>query len=249
MARVDDHCDAVGAECFVDGIRDLRGQFFLDLQALAEDVDDAHKFRQSHHAAVWDVCDMRFAHERHHVMLAVAVNLDVLEEDEFVVAFDFREGSLQWLVGISAVSPEVFVHRFDDSRWRVDQPLAVGIFADETQEGTDIIHRLLCVRSVEIRFLHGAEIVAGVPRDRHCVSVEKSRILQQWQARGVNRPTDTAPLTRHIERDGLDGMMVMVRMLRAGISEFRFSISRLRSQNLRDLLRASSDTRATLVCE
>lgn len=85
---------------------------------------------------------MRLAHKRHHVMFTVAVNLDVLEEHELVVSLDLAEGALQRLVRIRAISPKVFVHRLHDARWRVEQTLARGIFADEAQEGTDVVHRL-----------------------------------------------------------------------------------------------------------
>ncbi len=117
---------------------------------------------------------MCFPHERHHVMFAVAVDFDVLQEDEFVITFDLCESPLQWFKRVGAVAPEVLMHRPDNPRRCVEQSLAIGILADEAEQGTNMRHGLFRFGCREIRFLHGGEIVARRGSARGSLSRWKS---------------------------------------------------------------------------
>ena len=166
VARLDDHRHAVGAQRGVDRVGDLGCELLLDLQALGVDVDDARELGEPDHAAVGDVRDMRLAHERHHVVLAVAVDLDVLEEHQLVVALDLAEGALQRLEGIGVVAPEVLVHGLDDPGWGVDQAFPRGVVADEAEERLHVRHGLLGLGGIHVGFEHGGEMVAVCLRRR-----------------------------------------------------------------------------------
>lgn len=93
VARLDDHRHAVRAEGGVDGVRNLRRELFLNLQTLRVDVHDARELGESDDTTIRDVCHMRLPNKRHHVVLAVAVHFDVLQEHEFVVPLDLTEGA------------------------------------------------------------------------------------------------------------------------------------------------------------
>ncbi len=83
-----------GCEDAHEGVGDLRGQPLLDLRALGEHVDEPGQLGQPRDAPalVGDVADVRDAVEGHEVVLAGAVELDVLDEDHLVVAEVERRG-------------------------------------------------------------------------------------------------------------------------------------------------------------
>ncbi len=76
MARFNDHADALWLDGFLNGLGNLRGQPFLDLQAAGEDFDQARNLAQADDFAVRNICDMDFAKERQDVVLAEAEHLD-----------------------------------------------------------------------------------------------------------------------------------------------------------------------------
>ena len=67
----------------------------LGLQPARIDVDQAGELGKPHHPVDRLVGDMRLAHERHHVMLAMGVERDVAHQHEIVVTADLAEGALQ----------------------------------------------------------------------------------------------------------------------------------------------------------
>ena len=92
VLALQDHRDALRLEVRLDRVRDLLGQLLLHLQALGEDVHHARELAQADDAPVGNVRHVRLADERHHVVLAVAVHLDVAHEHQLVVALDLLEG-------------------------------------------------------------------------------------------------------------------------------------------------------------
>jgi len=61
MARFNDHADALWLDGFLNGLGNLRGQPFLDLQAAGEDFDQARNLAQADDFAVRNICDVNFA--------------------------------------------------------------------------------------------------------------------------------------------------------------------------------------------
>jgi hypothetical protein len=72
---------------------------------------------------------MRHAQERRHMMLAVALDADVAQHDEIVVAAGLLELARQHLGGIERVARVVFLERIGDAARRILEALACGIVA------------------------------------------------------------------------------------------------------------------------
>ena len=106
----------------------------LDIIRWSEDLDDPCQFRETDDPAVRDIGDMGLAHERHHVMFAMALDLHVLEKNQLVVVLDLAEGFLQRFEGVGPVAPVVLVHRLHDPFRGIDQAFSFGIFADVSQQ-------------------------------------------------------------------------------------------------------------------
>ena len=88
VLALDDDDDALrGCSCCIERVGDLGGQALLDLRAAREHVDQAGELGQAGDAAVpgGDVADVRDPVERHEVVLAGAVDLDVAHQDHLVV--------------------------------------------------------------------------------------------------------------------------------------------------------------------
>src|ERR1022692_2763071 len=55
MPGLDDNADALGLDGALDGLRNLRGQAFLDLQAAREGIDEARYFAQADDFSIWNI--------------------------------------------------------------------------------------------------------------------------------------------------------------------------------------------------
>ena len=75
-----------------------------------------------------NVGHMAFPEEWQQVVLAQAVELDVFDDDHFVVT-DVEHGAVQQFVGILAVAAGKKTQRFLETLGRAAQSFAVGIFA------------------------------------------------------------------------------------------------------------------------
>ena len=64
---------------------DLVGQPLLHLQAAAEGIDDARDLAEADHLRARQVGDVALAEERQQVVLAEAVEIDVLHDDHLAV--------------------------------------------------------------------------------------------------------------------------------------------------------------------
>src|SRR5437762_9143518 len=88
---------------------------------------------------------MRASEERHDVMLAMRVELDVAQHDDIVIAADVFERGGQCLERAFFVSLEELAIGIGDASRRVAEPLACGIIASPGNERADCrLH--LCLR-------------------------------------------------------------------------------------------------------
>ena len=83
------------------------------------------------------------------MVLAVAFDLDVLEEHDVVVALNVLEDAAQFLGRIGAVALEPVAIGIDDALGSVDDAFAAGIVAGPGDEGADSIHGLLAGRPLD----------------------------------------------------------------------------------------------------
>jgi hypothetical protein len=83
------------------------------------------------------------AHEGNHVVLAVAVELDVAYQHQLPVAVGILERPHQVLRGILMVAAEVLGHRRHDTARRVAQAVALQVLADVLEQAPHVVHGLL----------------------------------------------------------------------------------------------------------
>ncbi len=86
-----------------EGLRDLAGEALLNLQATGVHVHEPRDFAQPHYFLVGEVGHVALPEEGQQVMLAQAVDLDILHHDHFVVA-DAEHGAVQNGVGVLAIA-------------------------------------------------------------------------------------------------------------------------------------------------
>ncbi len=126
--------DALDLQVGHQRVGDLRGQPFLHLGATGEEVDQAGDLRQAGDPAVLrrDVADVGDAVERHEVVLAGAVDLDVAHDDHLVVVDG--EGRLQHALGRRVEAREGLGVGAGDPVRGVAEPLTVGVLTDGDEQ-------------------------------------------------------------------------------------------------------------------
>ena len=137
MGRLDHHADALGLQHLGDGVGDLRGHLFLDLQPSGIGVDDPRQFADPDHAVIRQVSDVGAADDRFHVMLAVRLETDIAQQHHLVVTLDLFEGALQQHHRIDRVALEVFIVGARHPFRRAGQAFAGWIVAGPAYHGRD----------------------------------------------------------------------------------------------------------------
>src|SRR6478752_2838529 len=80
MCPLAHHRDTERLDLLENGVRNLVGQAFLQLQTPRENVDQPRNLAEADHLAIWNVRDMTLAEEWQQVMLAHAVEVDVADD-------------------------------------------------------------------------------------------------------------------------------------------------------------------------
>ena len=106
VLRLDDHRHAARIEHLLDRVGDLRGQLFLDLQPLGIGVDQPGQLADAHHAPVRQIGHVGAPDDRHHVVLAIALQPDVAQQHDLVVAVGLLERALEQGRRIDVVAGE-----------------------------------------------------------------------------------------------------------------------------------------------
>ena len=147
----DDH--PAGFEDPHQGVGDLGGHPLLDLRAPGVDVDEPGQLGQPGDLPleVGGVADVGHAVEGHQVVLAEAVDLDVLDDHHLVVIG--VEHRVEDVLGTLPEARELFGVRPRDARGGVDQTIAVGVLPDRDEDLTDRLldPRVIDRRSVQLR--------------------------------------------------------------------------------------------------
>src|SRR5712692_7215863 len=85
VPSLDHDSHSPGRDRLVQSLRDLVGHALLQLQAVGEGADDARNLAQADDLPLRQIADVAAAEERQHVVLAQAVERDVLDEHHLVV--------------------------------------------------------------------------------------------------------------------------------------------------------------------
>ena len=112
---------------------DLIGQPLLHLEPAAEHVDQPRDLAQADDLRARDVGDVALPEERQQMMLAQAVEVDVLD-DHHLAIIDGEQRVVQYLVDVRRVPAGQEPERLLDAPRRVAQSLALGIFPELRQQ-------------------------------------------------------------------------------------------------------------------
>ena len=137
MACLDHHRDALGLKMIPDTVGDLCGQPFLNLKSAGKAVKHARQLGNSDHFVAGQISDCRFADDRCHVMFAMGLERNVLEQDDFVISADFLEHPRQMIRRVLGIARGIFPPRPSNALGRVGQPFAVGIVTGPANERLD----------------------------------------------------------------------------------------------------------------
>jgi len=138
VASFDDDADALRFDYFLDGLGDLGGEAFLNLQAAGEQFNEARNFAEADYLPIRDVGDVHFAEEWEHVMLAEAEHFDIFDDDHFVVGYG-EERALKQRFGVFVVAAGEELHGFANPLGRLQQAFAVRVFAEADEHFLDEI--------------------------------------------------------------------------------------------------------------
>src|SRR5688572_8433595 len=129
-----------------NGLRDLAGQPLLNLKPPAENVDEPRNLAEANDFRARNVGDVALAEERQQVVLAQAVEIDVLH-DHHLTVIDGEQGVVEHFIDIHAVAAREEREGLFDALWGVEKPLAAWIFSERGQELPDQwLHRSNCSR-------------------------------------------------------------------------------------------------------
>ncbi len=173
VAGVDHHRHTGRVQGFLDALGDLCGEFFLYLEAARVALHHAGQLADADHPVGRHVADMCTADDRRHVVLAMALELDVAQDHHLVVAGDFLEGTPQILGRVRFITGEPVAISLDHPLGRVEQTFALRIIASPAQQYAHGIFSLLLGDAGIRRLLaHGESLGVRQTRSVMVVPVE-----------------------------------------------------------------------------
>ena len=135
-----------GLQHVLQRVGDLRRHLLLDLQPLRVDLDEPRQLRDADDAPVRQVADVHLADDRHHVVLAMALEADVGQHDDLVVAVDLLERAREHRLRVVAVAGEELLVGAHDAAGRLEQALARRVVAGPADQRADRVLGLLARR-------------------------------------------------------------------------------------------------------
>jgi hypothetical protein len=157
---------------FHQRIGDLGGETFLDLRPSGVSLDKSCELTEADDFAVGEVGDVRLAGEGEQMMLAEGMELDVAEEDDFVVAL--VEDGLEVKVGVLLEAGHQFAVRSGDAVGSFEESFAIGIFADGKKDFADGL-------------FDAGDIDPGVGHVRGRGGIARLIVVEVVEIRGVTR--------------------------------------------------------------
>lgn len=124
---------AHGLERIFESGGDLGGQALLDLQSPGEQVHDSRDLADTDDFAVGDIADVGFSEKWHEMMFAKTENLNIFDDDHFIVFF-LKNGPVQYVV---QGFPVPFGEKLIDFRHPIggaEQALAGRVFPDQLEQ-------------------------------------------------------------------------------------------------------------------
>src|SRR5712664_3331569 len=133
MAGFDNHANTLRSDFFLDGLRDLAGHAFLNLQAARKHVDHAGDLAEPQNPLVRQIGHVGLAEERQQMVFAEAEEFDVLHDNHLVVGHAERR-AVQYMIQVQVVTAGQILERFLETLRRLAQPFAIRILSDDLDD-------------------------------------------------------------------------------------------------------------------
>src|SRR5690348_16649586 len=128
-------------------------------------MEDPCKLADSDDLVPRQIRDRRLADDRRHVMLAMRLEGDVLQQHDLVISADLFEGAVEMYRRVLGVPLGIFAPSAGDSARRVEQPFAVGIVTRPADQRADCLLHLLrnftCLRRFDEIAVFGLAMIEG----------------------------------------------------------------------------------------
>src|SRR5450432_1497138 len=125
----DHHSHALGLDCALNRLGNLRGKTLLNLQTPGKDFDQPRNFTEANYFAIWDVGHVHLTEEWQHVVFAQAEHLDVFHNDHLVIV-DGEESFLQHRLRILLVTFDQMLIGAVHAVGSTNQAFAFGVFPE-----------------------------------------------------------------------------------------------------------------------
>src|SRR5262245_28435944 len=157
VSRLQHHADAACPCLLHQQVRQLLGHALLHLRPVRQHLDNSRQLAQPDDAPLWQIANVRLAHERQEMVFAHAGKFDVLDDHDLIVLL--REALAEEFARVGVQPTEQLgVHAGDASR-SIAQALAVGVLADRDKDLTDgrldarLVNRLVLGRAAVLRLM------------------------------------------------------------------------------------------------
>ena len=136
MLRLDNDRHAERVELFIKKVCNLRSEPLLELGSAREAVNYPRELRQTDNFAVArDICYMRPADKRQHMVLTQRIKLDVAD-DHHLIALRLEQRTVGDVFQAHPVTVAQVLHRLGGALGRIQKPLTLGVFADANEDFT-----------------------------------------------------------------------------------------------------------------
>src|SRR5690606_33744333 len=99
-----------------------------------ENIHDAGNLGKANHLVIGQIGDMRLADDRHHMVLAMRMERDVLYEDEIVIAADFLENRTEDFFRAFRIACEQFLISLCHTLRRSQNAFALRVVSSPKQK-------------------------------------------------------------------------------------------------------------------
>ena len=149
MGGLDDNRDTLRLQYFLDRVRNLGSQAFLDLQPFRVNLYNTRKFGDAHDASIRNISDPGTANNRRNVMFAMAFKRNAPQDHHFIIAVSLFKGLPQDLFGVLPIASEVFLKGPGQTVRRFSQAIPIWVFSNPAKDlSKGLLHLRLRSRSL-----------------------------------------------------------------------------------------------------
>ena len=142
MGRLYHDGHTLGLQMLPDAVGHFGRQPLLHLQAIGKGMQHAGQLGNADHIVARQIGDMRLPHDRRHMMFAMRLKRNVLQQHDIVISAHLMENAREMIGGIVMIAPAIFAPGPRHTFRRLDQPFAFGRIARPADQRADRFRNL-----------------------------------------------------------------------------------------------------------